>query len=213
MQKVIVLTRLPGCKTVIFQKRLTTYHQTFSPLGKGEKSLGVIWHTGIRKRNDEDVVSAYVIAIKQFRDSEIIVIWVDNYSGQNKNWTLYTALATLVNLDAGPNEIILKYFEKGRTFMSCDSFRHKIEQNVYDFIEFKSIIEAKGIAYEMRSSDFIDIPNSLSNGKYTSGKPYLKDVRIVQIRKGSTNLFWKESYEERGYKEAPFLLLLNAFSC
>ena len=74
-------------------------------------------------------------------------------------------------------------------------------KNVY----FKSIIEAKGIAYEMRSSDFIDIPNGMSNGKYTSDIPYLKDVRIVQFREGSTNLFWKESYEERGYKEAPFL--------
>ena len=158
---------------------MTTYHQTFSPLGKGEKSLGVIWHNGIRKQNDEDVASAYVIAIKQFRDSDIIVIWVDNCSGQNKNWTLYTPLVTLVNLDAGPNEIILKYFEKGHTFMTCDSFHHKIEQgtrgmkNVYDFKDFKSIIEAKGIAYEMRSSDFIDIPNGMSNGKYTSGKPYL----------------------------------------
>ena len=92
MQKVIMLPRLPGCKTVIFQKRLTTYHQTFSPLGKGEKSLSVIWHNGIRKRNDEDVASAYVIAIKQFRDSNIIVIWVDNWSEQNKNWTLLLSL-------------------------------------------------------------------------------------------------------------------------
>ena len=59
--------------------------------------------------------------------------------------------------------------------MSCDSFHHKIEQgmrgvkNVYDFKDFKSIIEAKGIAYEMRSSDFINISNGMSNGKYTSG--------------------------------------------
>ena len=44
--------------------------------------------------------------------------------------------------------------------MPCDSFHHKIEQGmidmkkVYDSKDFKSIIEAKGIAYEMRSSDF-----------------------------------------------------------
>ena len=37
--------------------------------------------------------------------------------------------------------------------------------------DFKSIIEEKRIAYEMRSSDFIDIPNGMSNGKYASGKP------------------------------------------
>ena len=39
MQKIIMLPRMPGVKTAIFQRRLTTYHQTFSPLGKGKKSL------------------------------------------------------------------------------------------------------------------------------------------------------------------------------
>ena len=100
MQKIIMLPRMPGVKTAILQRRLTTYHQTFSPLGKGKKSLGVLWHDGVGKRFDEDVASMYVAAItKHFRDSDNIVIWVDNCSAQNKNWTLYTALVTLVNLD------------------------------------------------------------------------------------------------------------------
>ena len=57
----------------------------------------------------------------------------------------------------------------------------------------------------MRSLGFIDIPNGMINRKYASGQPYLKDNRIVQFHKGSTNLFWKESYEECGYKESSFL--------
>ena len=29
-----MIPRIPGCKTVIFQPKVTVYHQTFSPLGK-----------------------------------------------------------------------------------------------------------------------------------------------------------------------------------
>ena len=46
MQKVIMIPRIPGCKTVIFQPRLTVYHQTFSPHGKANESLGIVWHSG-----------------------------------------------------------------------------------------------------------------------------------------------------------------------
>ena len=212
MQKVIMLPRMPGFKTAVFQGRLTTYHQTFSPLGKGKKNLGVLWHDGIAKRYDEDIASAYVLAVtKHFRDKDNIVIWADNCSVQNKNWTLFTALVTLVNLDLGPCEITLKFFEKGHTFMSCDSFHHKIEQgmrekkSVYDFDDFVSIVRDKGIAYEMKSTDFVDFPNGMSNGAYASSKPLLRDVRIVQFRKGDTNMFWKNSYDQRSYMDAPFL--------
>lgn len=174
--------------------------------------VGVVWHDGVGKRYDEDVASTYLVAVmNHLHDSDIIVIWVDNCSDQNKNWTLYTTLVTLVNLDIGPYEITLKYFEKGHTFMACDSFHHKIEQgmrdmkNVFDFNDFNT----EGIAYEMKRNDFIDFPNGMSTGEYISSKPLLKHVRITQFRKGPTNIFWKECYEQRVFKDARFLKKSN----
>ena len=80
-------------------------------------------------RNDEDVSSAYVAALRsiQFRDIQFLTIWVDNCSAQNKNWTLYTALCLEVNSCMSITEVTLKYFGKGHTFISCDSFHHSVE--------------------------------------------------------------------------------------
>ena len=33
MQKIVMLPRIPGVKTCVFTKRLTTYHMTFAPIG------------------------------------------------------------------------------------------------------------------------------------------------------------------------------------
>ena len=63
----------------------------------------------------------------QFRDFKEFVIWVDNCTGQNKNWTLFTALAWFVNSKAGLGEITIKYFVKGHTFMSVDCFHRNVE--------------------------------------------------------------------------------------
>ena len=94
MQKVVMIPKMPGYKSVRFQKRLTVYHQTFSPLGDAKGSVGVVWHSAMMQRNDEDVASAYISAIRSARylDASSLTIWVDNCSAQNKNWTLYTVL-------------------------------------------------------------------------------------------------------------------------
>ena len=59
------------------------------------------------------------------------VFWTDNFSGQNKNWFLYTALVNEVNRTNGTtNKVTIKYFEPGHTFMSADNFHHVIEQGM-----------------------------------------------------------------------------------
>ena len=70
-----------------------------------------------------------------FRDFHNFVIWLDNYAGQNKNWTLYTALTNFVNTTTGPIKITLKYFTIGHTFMSADSFHRKVEKEMKDMKE------------------------------------------------------------------------------
>ena len=62
LQKVIMSPRLPGAKTVVFTKRLTTYHLTFAPVGgisqRLGKPVGMIWND--MGRNDEDITISYI---------------------------------------------------------------------------------------------------------------------------------------------------------
>ena len=53
------------------------------------------------------------------------IFWLDNCSGQTKNWYLHTTLVHEVNSENNSTKTItLKYFEHGHTFMSADSFHH-----------------------------------------------------------------------------------------
>ena len=109
-------------------------NQSFAPINKKEvnknKALGVLWHEEICGRKDEDVTSAFLKAIQfaEFRDFDHYIIWLDNCSGQNKNWTLYTTLTYFVNTTAGPKSNILKYFTVGHTFMSADCIHARVER-------------------------------------------------------------------------------------
>jgi len=187
MQKIIMLPAMPGVKTAVFTRRLVAFHQTFAPLGSRTKiqpAVGIIWHEAIAGRNAEDVASAFVkcFASEHYRDAKQLVVWCDNCSGQNKNWTLYTTLCYLVNTPGGPDEITLKYLERGHTFMSADSFHASVEKamkkkrNVYDFSDFAECINKNhGQAIQMQSLDFTDWPNGSSTARFTH-KPLLKDV-------------------------------------
>jgi len=218
MQKVILLPRLPGFKLNLFTKRLVVLNQTFAPLNKKEistkKALGVLWHEGISGRKDEDVASAYIKALEHtaFRDFNSIVIWVDNCSGQNKCWTLYTALAHFVNSTFGPAKIVLKYFTVGHTFMSADTFHQKVEQEmksmkqVCDWADFLACVQKSGCAYEMKVEDFKMFENGLSQSAVSrKTRPLLDTVSVAEFRKGSTSLFFKTSHTENEFKEAIFL--------
>ena len=68
-------------------------------MGTLKSSLAVIWHQGLMKRNDEDITSAYLKVVNKVDQegcSRHLVLWCDNCSGQNKNWTLFTAFAVLM---------------------------------------------------------------------------------------------------------------------
>ena len=56
MQKVIMLSRLPGLKVVVFCKHIVVFNKTFAPVGGSkngkDKATGVLWHEGIRGRSD-----------------------------------------------------------------------------------------------------------------------------------------------------------------
>ena len=68
----------------------------------------------------------------------------------------------LLNVNGCPESSTFKYFEKGYTFMTADSFQHQIEKemrskkNVYDFHYFEKIIESKGCMLSATEGDFYD---------------------------------------------------------
>ena len=191
MQKILMLPAMPGVKTAVFTRRLVAFHQTFAPLGKRTKStpaVGVIWNEAIAGRNADDVASAFAKCFDSdsCRDAKYFVIWCDNCTGQNKNWTLYTALCFTVNKPGGPEQITLKYLERGHTFMSADSFHACVEKSmkqkgsVYDFADFSDIIRKNGLVLEMSPTDFTNWPNGSSSAKFTN-KPVLRDVCEVEV--------------------------------
>ena len=76
-----------------------------------------------------------------------IIFWADNCTGQLKNWTLYSALVYEVNNHPSISTIRIKYFEKGHTIMSADSFHASVEsvmrekKQLYDFEDLTRLLE------------------------------------------------------------------------
>lgn len=70
LEKIIMLPRLDTFKEVIFCPRLTSYNQTFAPLGKSnnEKPLAVLWHNAIAGRKQQDIISAFRVFFMKYRD-------------------------------------------------------------------------------------------------------------------------------------------------
>ena len=163
-------------------------------------------------RNAEDIASTYIKYMRSngYRDRKKFIFYMDNCGGQNKNWVLYTALAAEVNREGGPDEVDLRYLEKGHTFMSADSFHHQVEKGmndkkmVFDENDFISIINNTGTAVQMEPNDFIQYENGLSQGKYTN-KPLLANVQEVKFIRGSSEIYWKESLDDEEYEHGLFL--------
>ena len=91
----------------------------------------MVWHEAIQGRNDEDVSSTFVKLVREprYRHAKSITEWADNCTGQMKNWTFFCAIVAEIN--RGTIEVItIKYFEKGHTFMSADSFHASVERNI-----------------------------------------------------------------------------------
>ena len=119
-----------GClhkKVCYLSRNLCSFSKT-----KGIVPTGVMWHEEIsgRKAKDVAITFAKVIWSAQYRDVKHFIFWFDNYSRQNKNWVLFTMFCYLLNVSGSPESITIKYFEKGHTFMSADSFHHQTEKKM-----------------------------------------------------------------------------------
>ena len=212
LQKVIMLPRMPGVKSSVFTRRIIAFHETFATVGNKKenkakkKTISVVWHEGTAGRKAEEITAAFLKALKFERDQKHVIYWLDNCSAQNKNWCLYTTLVSVINShEIEAEDITLKYFESGHTFMSADSFHHGVEQemkaqpngNVYDFDDFCRVIQqsnnGKVHVLVMENQDFL---HHVSQCATTRGKsrPLLSSIVEVRFSRGSRNILYKTSY-------------------
>ena len=142
---------------------------------------------------------------------------MDNCGPQNKNWTVFSGLVSILNSAAVNLKlkiISLNYFEAGHTFMSADSFHAKVEGaakdhgSLYDYDEFVKCVQKVGIAICMERKDFLKWENQLSQKKASKeSRPLLDNVVVAEFRKGSSLMFYKESHNDADFKTADFLKL------
>lgn len=145
-----MIPRLDMFKDVIFTPRIIAFNESFVPVGKKRKQYpwAMIWHEAIRGRSKDDIISTYYAFFMANRDKKTVVIWLDNCSSQNKNWTLLSFFMYIVNsVEVCVENIEIKYFEPGHTFMSADSFHHQVElslkrkKKVFDFEDFVGAVQ------------------------------------------------------------------------
>ena len=99
--------------------------------------------------------------------------------------------------------LVLKYFEKGHTFMSADSYHHSVESamekmRVYDFSEFVNALNVNGQDIILSHRDIISFPKGSSKGKATEGRP-------ERFTKDLTRLEWKYNFDDH-YRSSEFLM-------
>ncbi|XP_074039958.1 uncharacterized protein [Leptinotarsa decemlineata] len=224
LQKVIMLPRIPASQKTFFTRRIVVFHLTFASMTDVKsrdvkKNIAVLWHEAVAGRKKEEIASAYYKALVEERDYLKVMYWTDNCSAQNKNWCLYTMFVTIINSNViAASEITIKYFEAGHTFMSADSVHHGVEQsmkttnkgNIYDFNDFVKAVEnsngRKMNAICLTNDDVLNWKPGDSKAKSKQkDRPLLCDISVVQFRRGSRLLFYKNNIDDEKFKEYNFL--------
>ena len=220
LQKVIMLPRTDMFKIVLFTRRLCLFNETFATVGpkredKKKVNTAYLWHEGIAGRKDEDIASTFWKFINDHRDAASITFWLDNCAGQNKNWSIFTMFSTAVNAEnMNVNTIILKYFERGHTFMSADSAHAEIEEQlkkmdkVFDFKDFVKCVEKTSCrAQEMEPKAFKKWVSGTSQYKLRQSpdRPMLADISMAEFRRGHRDLFYKTEHTTDEFKSFSYL--------
>ena len=212
MQKVILLPKLT-LKEHFFVSRLVIFNETFASL-TGEPDLLILWHEAIAGRNATHVASAYIKCISAC-DKPNIIFWADNCTAQNKNWVLFTALVWCVNQEWGPVTIIVKFLEKGHTFMRADAVHGAIGRkmknikNIYtydDFVEVCGSAASRNRPMPLQCGDFYQFPDGHRSRQTKKEKiPQLSDISEVKFEKRSRDMHYKAGFQDQEYTKCDFL--------
>ena len=217
LQKVIMLPRMNGVKTCAFTRRIIAFNETFAELGKAKNNSTVVWNESVSGRSAADICSAFwCFFTKKLRDTKQIVLWCDNCTSQNKNWTMYTFLVMAVNSEKiAVDSIELRYLVSGHTFMSADSVHHQIELSmkkhgdVCDWEEFKEVLsKAKCQVLDIDANDFVKFYDGSSRVRISKTVPRVKlnHMSAVRFERGSKLLKYKTTHSvEAQYHSLDFL--------
>lgn len=170
-------------------------------------------------RDDEDITSAFMhlMNLPNIKKYPNLVLWLDNCSAQNKNWTLYSAIVGFINnleLDSSDNlnRITLKYFEPGHTFMSADSFHALVEKSfkaskrLYDYKDYEAALRKVGSIFSMTIGDFKNHRSHLSHGQRSKAtRPLLSDIYKAEFVRGSTSILYSTRRNPDESNECDFL--------
>ncbi|XP_074542663.1 uncharacterized protein pogza isoform X2 [Halichoeres trimaculatus] len=221
LQRVILLPRMPGVKQALTSKRVSVFHETFATIsqrrGAEKKSISVIWHEGVALRKAVEVASAYVCGLQREWNVPHVVLWLDGSTAQYRNWCLVTTLITLVNQNWNRTEdLTLKYFEPGHTFITTDCFHQRVEREmdsrpggrVLDFQDFRRVVASAQWGdvevVEMQNEDIRVWKEGNSRRKLTNTPP-LPELAQIQFRKGSRLLWVKLSHDQEEFTPVDFL--------
>ena len=177
LQKVILIPNMPDTKSSFFTSRLVVFNEAFAQLKPNALCHCVLWHEAIAGRKAENVTDSILTLISNQRDVQDFIFWADNYTGQNKNWTLYTALVCNLNstnpLFQNTKSVTMKYLTKGHTHMTADGVHGNIEK------KFKKI---------RHIYDFEDLKNCISQSRQNLNILELKNFISGKIKKRTTNV-------------------------
>ena len=221
MMKVFMLPQL-HLKDAIFTPRLTCFNETFALLmpskcedraarKQHKYSTCVLWHDGLAGRGCEEVTAAfYLFLTTTCRDVKNVVLWLDNCAGQNKSWTLMSTLLKVVHSNTTQTETVtLKYLEPGHTSMSADAIHQVVSKNlrragkVEDMQDYVTANEDAGVrvlcmqpGVNMVQTEDAISRHALKVLADEGERPYLASFKVVQFKRGSTELWTKTSLHD-----------------
>lgn len=113
-----MLPRMKMFKEVIFTPRIIAFNESFVITRlKQTFPTAVIWHEALSGRSTQDITSTFYAYLLSIRDDRHVILWLDNCSSQNKNWTLFSFSIHIINSEEVSLESLrVKYFEPGHTF-------------------------------------------------------------------------------------------------
>ena len=199
LEKVVMLPRLDMFKKVLFTRRIIAFNESFVPLGNKQEltPLAVIWHEAIAGRKRDDICSAFHTFFTTYRDTPHILLWLDNCAAQNKNWGFLSYLVYLINSNETLTETVeLNYLEPGHTFMSADSFHHRVELSMKQCV--KNCSSRKVDVKSMTVSDFRDWADESSMYKINklTPRPYLADIVWFLVERGKYSIDYKTEFNQ-----------------
>lgn len=166
--------------------------------------MACTWDESTAGRSANDITSTFQKVILHYSKMKKITFWMDNCAAQNKNWNLFLHLILLVNCkEVEVQEITLKYFETGHTFMAADSYHAAVEKKmktkapvtIDDFKDVLECAEKNVTVFQMHHQDFFETRLQISQYalKNIHPRPYMDKMKQVVIQKGSYALKYGDS--------------------